>query len=376
MRQSSTKPSFDESKGSKTEPTAVVVPDIIEPITSAINRIDRPDWLIHKFIEIGSLGQIYSGWNVGKSALAVDIACRVATGTPFVGRRIKQGPVLYIASEGSRGLVRRFKGWTKQYERDLPASVYQTRISARLPDPETEINLRLALDHIRSTEDRPPHLVVIDTLAQTMVGDQNSTSDVDRFTALLRFLFPESAVMLLHHVGHGEKSRSRGASSLPAACDWEFQLEDIKVGSDNPDVIKHIRLKNTKQRDEEQQKDLFFSLVRVTLEIDEHGDHQTTVVPIALSDFVLKSRNGKNWGASAQQMLTILDKLKKKDAAKFKDQGLNPAWACVTVKNWRTECLNSGISSDNFRKTKQRLLNGGEIDVEKDSVTRSEAGQT
>jgi len=209
-----------------------------------------------------------------------------------------------------------------------------------------------------------------------MVGDQNSTSDVDRFTALLRFLFPESAVMLLHHVGHGEKSRSRGASSLPAACDWEFQLEDIKVGSDDPDVIKHIRLKNTKQRDEEQQKDLFFSLVRVTLEIDEYGDHQTTVVPIVSSDFVPKSRNGKNWGASAKRMLAILDELKKNDAAKFKIQEQNPAWACVTFENWRTECLNSGISSANFRKTKQRLLKEGEIDIEGDSVTRSEVGQT
>ena len=42
----------------------------IEPVVSAFNRIDRPAWLIHRLIECGTLGQIYAGWNVGKSALA------------------------------------------------------------------------------------------------------------------------------------------------------------------------------------------------------------------------------------------------------------------------------------------------------------------
>ena len=80
--------------------------NVIESVSLGLSRIDHSNWVIHRLIECGTLGQIFSDWNVGKSALAVDIACHVATGTEFCGRRVQKGPVLYIASEGSRGLIR------------------------------------------------------------------------------------------------------------------------------------------------------------------------------------------------------------------------------------------------------------------------------
>ena len=60
--------------------------EIIEPVASTLSDFEAPQWLIKRMIECGTLGQIYAGWNVGKSALAVDIACRVATGLDFADR--------------------------------------------------------------------------------------------------------------------------------------------------------------------------------------------------------------------------------------------------------------------------------------------------
>ncbi|HJL52434.1 MAG TPA: AAA family ATPase [Arenicellales bacterium] len=350
--------------------------NVIESVSLGLSRIDRPHWVIHRLIECGTLGQIFSDWNVGKSALAVDIACHVATGTAFCGRRVQKGPVLYIASEGSRGLIRRFKGWKQRYNKDLPTGIYRTLISARLPDPTTEQILQLSVEQIYAAEDQLPILVIIDTLAQTMVGDQNSTSDVDRFTALLRKLFPKTAVMLLHHVGHGEKTRSRGASSLPAACDWEFRLEEVRTASHEANVIKHVRLKNTKQRDEEQHKDLCFSLMRETLDFDEYGDQQTTVVAVPSPNIPTTKNGSRNWGTSARTMLALFDDLMEQEMNRHEEQDRNSAWADVTDHTWRAACLNAGISSDNFRKTKQRLIKAGEISNQDGRVIRIGVGQT
>ena len=251
---------------------------VVQSIQDSFDCIEDPEWIIHRLIERNTLGQIYSDWNVGKSALAVDITCHVATGTPFYGRPVKQGPVLYIASEGSRGLIRRFFGWQIGHKKRLPSSIYLTQVTIRLPDDRNEELLSEAIQAIEAKHGHTPVLVVVDTLAQTMAGEQNSTSDVDRFTSCLGKLFEKSAIMLLHHVGHSEKNRSRGASSLPAACDWEFRLEEEKVSEVETEIIKYIRLKNTKQRDEEQQPEFCFSLARMALTKSDDEEPITTVV--------------------------------------------------------------------------------------------------
>ncbi len=66
--------------------------EVIESVASTLDNFEKPEWLIKRLIECRTLGQIYAGWNVGKSALAVDIACRVATGLEFAGRKVCQGP--------------------------------------------------------------------------------------------------------------------------------------------------------------------------------------------------------------------------------------------------------------------------------------------
>ena len=359
-------------------PTKIVGALVIRPrsaiqsIQECFNSIEETEWIVHRLIERNTLGQIYSDWNVGKSALAVDIACHVATGTPFYGRAVEKGPVLYIASEGSRGLVRRFLGWQLKYGIRLPSSIYLTRVTMRLPDAPNEKVLKEVIREIEAKHGQAPILVVIDTHAQTMVGEQNSTSDVDRFTSLLRQLFEKSTIMLLHHVGHGEKTRSRGASSLPAACDWEFRLEEAKSNETESDVIKYICLKNTKQRDEEQQPELCFSLIRTVLATDNHDQPITTVVARAAPNYSHGQSSTRMLGRTTKAMLNCLESL-------IGDSIIHPDCLDLSdpikVTAWRDKCLASGYSSDNFRKTKQRILEKGLISVRDDLIVGIHLGQ-
>lgn len=344
----------------------------IESVQDCFSCIQTPDWIVHRLIERSTLGQIYSDWNVGKSALAVDIACHVATGKPFYKRAVEKGPVLYIASEGSRGLARRFYGWQLNLGITLPSSIYLTRITMRLPDSKNEQLLQKAIKTIEVSHGQPPVLVIIDTLAQTMIGEQNSTSDVDRFTSCLRELFEKSAIMLLHHVGHSEKNRSRGASSLPAACDWEFRLEEEKNNGSDEEVIKYIRLKNTKQRDEEQQPELCLALIRLTLATDHQDEPITTVVVRSASDHPCFTSQKRPLGPTMVKMIGCLETI---IGGSVTDPDCLDLPGPADVRLWRDKCLAIGVSSDNFRKTKQRMLKANLISIENDRIVGIHLGQ-
>ena len=369
-------PKFDEAGApaktfiKQALPDAIDPLEVIESVASTLDDFEESQWLIKRMIECGTLGQIFSGWNVGKSALAVDIACRVATGLDFAGRKVCQGPVLYIAAEGGRGLKRRFKGWEEINGITIPSSLYRTRISVRLPEEGNAKMLKSALSYIEDKHGRPPLLVIIDTLAQTMVGEQNSTSEVDQFTATLREVFSDSAVMLLHHVGHADKQRGRGASSLPAACDWEFRLENINGSVDAENIIKYVRLVNTKQRDEELQSDFCFSLIRVVLGEDEDGEELTTVVPDYLPNLIAQSARTARWGPHMTKALSMLDQM---IGEHLEDQDVDPDDVRVLFSDWQSQSIKSGIKPDTFRTIKKRLIDHGEIQIDGHYVSRVQA---
>jgi hypothetical protein len=54
--------------------------------------------------------------------------------------------------------------------------------------------------------------------------------------------FPGCCVLIVHHSGHGDKQRARGAMALKGALDFEFRVE--KKG-------REVQLINTKMKDAE-----------------------------------------------------------------------------------------------------------------------------
>lgn len=67
-----------------------------------IKPFDPTDfWLIEDFWENGSVGVIGAPSKSFKSTFALNLACAVATGKPFDGRKVKQGAVLIIQGENN-----------------------------------------------------------------------------------------------------------------------------------------------------------------------------------------------------------------------------------------------------------------------------------
>ena len=84
---------------------------VSEGISSLLTRPKQNDWLIDGFIENGSETLVQGQPYGGKSFLMIDMALSVATGTPWQGHDVAQGPVVILAGERASGLGRRFAAW-------------------------------------------------------------------------------------------------------------------------------------------------------------------------------------------------------------------------------------------------------------------------
>ena len=52
----------------------------------------------------------------GKSFVALSFALCVAAGREWLGHKVKQGRVVYVAAEGGRGMHKRVRAWRKEHD--------------------------------------------------------------------------------------------------------------------------------------------------------------------------------------------------------------------------------------------------------------------
>lgn len=219
-----------------------------------------PEYLIADLIETETLGLVFGDPGCGKSFVATDMGLSVATGTPFHGRKVKQGAVYLIAGEGHNGLTRRFAAWAKHNGVSIKsAPLFMSNRPAQFLDHESATAVAEAVRQLAAQHGNPA-LILIDTLARNYgPGDENSTSDMGAFIAViddLKAQFPGCTVLIVHHSGHGDKQRARGAMALKGALDCEYRVEKA-------DSL--IRLVNTKMKDAEPPNPLAFDLTGVDL---------------------------------------------------------------------------------------------------------------
>ena len=148
-------------------------------------------------------------------------------GLSLGGRPVARGPVIYAAAEGLLGFKRRSAAW---HSRFLPGGrggdVRFLERGIQLLD-NSDVDGFLSL-----LEGLNPGLVVIDTLARSIVGaDENSAKDMGIAIQGVRRIQEETGATVLL-VYHSEKSGSheRGSSALTGAMDTILQLKAVKSG--------------------------------------------------------------------------------------------------------------------------------------------------
>jgi hypothetical protein len=253
-------------------------------VSDLIADIKPIDWLVRDAFEADSLALIYGQPGGGKSFFAVDIACAIATGSPFFERQVKQGPVFYIAGEGHNGLARRFKAWeVSRGVPIVPGTLFKSGGAMAVLD---EDSIRSVYEQIARTCDasgQAPAFICIDTLARNFgAGDENSTEDMSVFISHLDKWLRRPfgcCVATVHHAGHNME-RARGSSALKAAVDAECEVSRDDSGL--------VRVRFTKMKDAEIPPEMMLKLKGVELPglLDEDGNPVTSAVLDVAGDMI------------------------------------------------------------------------------------------
>jgi hypothetical protein len=297
-----------------------------------LGHLKPTDWLIRGYLEADSLALMFGDPGCGKSFLAIDAACSVATGADWHGKPTKQGAVFFIAGEGLNGITKRFKAWEVLNGCDLAdAPLFVSERAASLYDAASAGAVAHAVEQLAQATGQIPRLIVIDTLARNFGGaDENSTRDMNAFvTNLDQYLKHRfhACVLIVHHTGHADKSRARGAMALKGALDAEYQIERGEDGL--------IRLATTKMKDAEPAEPLSFRLERVALPFtDDDGVPVFGAAPKSAA-YVAPAKPGKAGRGKWQSIgMQVLADLEREHRARLEACGKDAADALVKLETW------------------------------------------
>ena len=235
-----------------------VIPDNLPPIP-LINGIDVMNMpvvpcLVDGLLPSTGFAQMFGESGSFKSFLALDLAMAVVSGSQWFSRSVDQGSVVYLCGEGIYGMRARLSAWTSK---GIDADMRQLLMSAYIPDLTNLDVLGRLTSYLKMLPDLK--VIIIDTFARAMVhiGNESDNSDVGRYNRIIDYIRHQVKVLLLqvHHTGHANKDRSRGASSLYAALDAEYQC--VKLGE------RDGYLKCTKAKDFPEPEIINFSMTPV-----------------------------------------------------------------------------------------------------------------
>lgn len=163
----------------------------------------EPDPLIHGVLTVGDLFGIVAPFSSGKSAVALDMALRVASGMPWQGRKVEQGAVLYIAAENATGYPKRIMAWGKTNGVDplgLPFVIITAPMKlngSRMDD----VRLLATVREVERTLGMPVRMVIVDTVRRTLYGNENESETFQAYVDACDRIRTETraAVGLVHH---------------------------------------------------------------------------------------------------------------------------------------------------------------------------------
>ncbi len=192
-------------------------------------KIRKPEWLIEGLLEQDTLAMCFGSSGSGKTFLVLDLALCVATGRAWNGYATKKKPVFYLAGEGGNGLARRIAAWKKHNNVEAgEAEFYKSNRAVVLSEPEQVKHMVEQIDDMIEAKG-VPGMLVVDTLARSLgASEESSGTDMNLLIGELdglRERYKDMVVLLVHHTGHANKERGRGASNITAALDHEFRVE-------------------------------------------------------------------------------------------------------------------------------------------------------
>lgn len=274
-------------------------------------------YLVKNIMPREGLAVIWGPPKCGKTFWLYDLSMCVALGWEYRGRRVVQGPVVYVACEGERGLGARTEAYRRERLQEGATGIPFYLVTTRLDlIGEYQILVNDIRAQIGATE---PVLVVIDTLNRSINGSE--TDDMPAYVKAVdavREAF-NCTVAVIHHCGI-DGSRPRGHTSLSGATEAQIA---VKKDGNNVITCTVEYMKDGSDGDE-----VFSTLRVVEVGDDEYGDPITSCVVDPVDSPPAAGDRGPKLTPNQETMLNILA-----------DAG--PAG--MTVEEWNDAARSEGI---------------------------------
>ena len=276
-------------------------------------------WVITDIVPAGGVVSLVGGSGVGKSFIAVDMACSIASGLEWHGHEVDNpGSVVYVAAEGGGGIDKRVLAWAQQHNMQDVPKLHMILDAPIIDDQADAALVSETLAELSRRIESPVRLVILDTLNRVMQGEENSATAM---AALMRGVETirqrlGCAVQIVHHTGHGEQQRARGSSAFFAALDSEITIKQTGT------LV--VELENTKSKDSEAFDPVRLKLDKVTIDgvNDRHGRPVTSLVPRTMGML----EEGVALGEMTEDEVALLDIVEQIGAAKPYDDDIRSAF--------------------------------------------------
>lgn len=197
--------------------------------TRATSFLDQPaplKWVIKGWLAQGSVAMVFGDSGSGKTFFTLDMACRIAAGMDWHGKRTVHGVVVYMAGEGNYGLRQRVAAWCKAHKISKLDNLLISNKGIDMDAPEAPAQIINAVREL-TTEDVT--CVFVDTLNNHQSGDENSPSDTRKMInggAIACAALANATLVFNHHIGVAAeaKTRGRGSSAWRASMDTQILI--------------------------------------------------------------------------------------------------------------------------------------------------------
>ena len=300
------------------------------------------EWLVEGILETNSLSQLFADPESYKTFLAIGISCAIATGTPWLDHEVTQGGVLLVVGEGVRGLNKRFRAWS--VENDIPLDDAPLFYSERSADLMTATSANDVVDAISgAVGDKSIQLIVIDTLARNMSGNESSPEDMAKFIGIVDRQIRQAlncSVMIIHHPGVHDKTRGRGTNALKGAVDT-----DIRVHHPDRDIYpRTVLMECMKMKDEER-----FDSIALDFKVVDWGLVDSRGKPITSGALVSSEYSPDHFGVKSLGLGKRAQMALRSLEAELARQGSDS----VLLQAWKDACASDEIDKNiatEFRK--------------------------
>jgi hypothetical protein len=250
--------------------------------------------LIKGLVPKNALTVVWGAPSCGKSFWTLDAAMHIAINREYQGRRVVQGPVVYISGEGGKQINNRVEAWKRhnlETKVNIPLLCYDA--APVLPSDTEDL-----IDCIRRDLDGgKAAAVVVDTVNTVILGSTSNDDDMRDLVRSLRGMTTQldCAALAIHHCGWDQGHMS-GSRVLQADADCEIAVAD----DHGTRTVTH-----KKMRDGALAEPFSFELAQIDLGADEDGDPINSCAVTAVTT-VQRQERGPRLNKNQKSSLDLL----------------------------------------------------------------------